>query len=618
MKNRSSFFPLSMWLLGGCLCCLSACRHESAPLAEPGAIEVTLSTASRIQTRVTDNRFEASDAVGLYLLQQPQTLDATRWADNVRFVFDGAGWQADAPLYYPPTTNPCDFYAYYPYRADALPTASSALACEVAADQRTTSAWQQSDLLVAEKFDVTPNPDPVPLVFKHRLTEVCIELLPGTGFATVDELAASQPEVRVKNTCLKGRYDLAAKTVSDLSASADIVPAGQWTVSGNRLVGKRAIVLPQTVAGDVPFVEVKAEGRTYAFFFGERHVLASATRQTCTLTLKKSATQGGIAGEVADWENDEALEGDLVETEIDEPDPASGNYVFAVPDFADSEVYRAMVGGKVVAEICREYLRADGVNSRAVVAYPVTDNVADLGRGRVLQLLDADTGLARTDAVHGGLVAWNVAANALNYTAGTEHARTAVYYSSAEGLTFAALEGANPVDPTPYRLDDGRDGASYPVVKVAAQYWMGSNLAAESCVDGTSLLRADSDADWSAALSGKKPAYCVKNGNHYYTYAAATVAGIAPEGWALPTYSQWMALGTYVNNEGALLASWEGCSNLTGLSVEATKQRNTDGSYTTSNAAYFWCVEMGVVIYSKVASDRYQNTGNSIRLIRVE
>lgn len=617
MKNRSSFFPLSMWILGGCLCCLSACRHESAPLAEPGAIEVTLSAASRIQTRVTDNRFEASDAVGLYLLQQPQTLDATRWADNVRFVFDGAGWQADAPLYYPPTTDPCDFYAYYPYRADALPTASSALACEVAADQRTTSAWQQSDLLVAEKFDVTPSPDPVPLVFKHRLTEVCIELLPGTGFATVDELAASQPEVRVKNTCLKGRYDLAAKTVSDLSASADIVPAGQWTVSGDRLVGKRAIVLPQTVAGDVPFVEVKAEGRTYAFFFGERHVLASATRQTCTLTLKKSATQGGIAGEVADWENDEALEGDLVETEIDEPDPASGNYVFAVPDFADSEVYRAMVGGKVVAEICREYLRADGVNSRAVVAYPVADNVADLGRGRVLQLLDAD-GQPAAGAVHGGKVAWDVDANVLNYTAGTENARTAVYYSSAEGLAFAALEGANPVDPTPYRLDDGRDGVSYPIVKVATQYWMGSNLKAEAYVDGTSLLRADSDTDWTKDVSNKKSAYCVKDGNHYYTYAAATATGIAPEGWGLPTYNQWMALGTYVNNEGALLTAWEGSSNLTGMSVEATKQRENTGTYTTGTAAYFWHKNGGMAITTKIQHISSQNTGNSIRLIRCE
>ncbi|MGN0036483.1 MAG: fimbrillin family protein [Bacteroidaceae bacterium] len=617
MKNRSSFFRLSSWLLGGCLCCLSACRHESAPLAEPGAIEVSLSAASHIQTRVTDNRFEASDAVGLYLLQQPQTLDATRWADNVRFVFDGAGWQADAPLYYPPTTDPCDFYAYYPYRADALPAASSALACEVAADQRTPSAWQQSDLLVAEKFGVTPSPDPVPLVFKHRLTEVCVELLPGTGFASVEELAASQPEVRVKNTCLKGRYDLAAKTVTDLNASADIVPAGQWTVSGDRLVGKRAIVLPQTVAGDVPFVEVTAEGRTYAFFFGERHVLASATRQTCTLTLKKAATQGGIAGEVADWENDEALEGDLVETETDEPDPASGNYVFAVPDFADSEVYQAMVGGKVVAEICREYLRADGVNARAVVAYPVADGATDLTQGFVLQLLDAD-GQPAAGAVHGGKVAWDVDANVLNYTAGTENARTKIHYSRLLGLTSETLKGANPVDPTPYRLDDGRNGTSYPIVKVATQYWMGSNLKAEACVDGTSLLRADSDTDWTKAVSDKTPAYCVKDGNYYYTYAAATATGIAPDGWALPTLGEWMALGTYVNNEGALLTAWEGSSNLTGMSIGLTRQRNTDGTFTTGTAAYFWNTTCGIAVYTKVISDRYLNTGNSIRFIRAK
>lgn len=610
-KNNTKMLALCAFL-----CALSACRNQTVEvLTEDEPIPVAIAPLSHIQSRVADGAFEADDAIGLYLLVQPGQLTDARHVDNMRFRYDGSSWMPDRTVYYPSAEDACDFLAYYPYREEAFAEGTSRMVCEVAADQSDAQAYSRSDFLVAEKTSVVPSADAVPLVFKHKLAEIHIEIKPGTAFASVEELLAASPQVTVKGVCLQGTFDFATKDFTDCTNPSDVLPAGQLTVEDDRLSGKRAIVIPQEVAGDHPLVEVKAGGKSYRFTFGEKHTIAPSGKEIYTLTLKRSAPEGIIQTEIADWEGSSSFEGDLNEDATTGPG-ASYAYSLPLPDFSASSVYRAMDGDRPVAEVCKEYLSSTDVACQAIVVYPVADGKADLAKGYVARLLD-EAGREQDGNLHGGSATWDMAANALTYRAGTE-AAAGIFVKEDGTFVSASVAESMPLTLEPVVVADGReDGTIYPVVKVATQYWLGKNLAARSFNDGTALPSSDAASDWAACITGSEAAYSVHASNHYYTFAAAS-GDIAPQGWKVPELDDWTMLRDYVGNDAALIAAWDGGSNLTGLSITTSGYRDKSGTYSTSaNTAYFWHTQGGVAIYAGgIIEDRFVNQGDCIRCIR--
>ena len=152
-------------------------------------------------------------------------------------------------------------------------------------------------------------------------------------------------------------------------------------------------------------------------------------------------------------------------------------------------------------------------------------------------------------------------------------------------------------------LTDARDGKSYKTVKIGSRTWMAENLnfATDSsfCYDDV-------------------PANCAKYGRLYQEFDAEVAC---PEGWALPTESDWSDLVNtakteFGDNNGSLRAVGEWENTIFGDNVIATNASGfsaVPGGYRASTGecdgegkkAYFWGVSGNTLTYAWILSNQY-------------
>ena len=72
--------------------------YKDIPIAISAQI---LQVETQVHTRTTNNAFDENDAIGLYVLAQPETIGGVRHIDNMRFVYSSAGFMPDEEIYSP-------------------------------------------------------------------------------------------------------------------------------------------------------------------------------------------------------------------------------------------------------------------------------------------------------------------------------------------------------------------------------------------------------------------------------------------------------------------------------------------------------------------------------------
>lgn len=93
------------------------------------------------------------------------------------------------------------------------------------------------------------------------------------------------------------------------------------------------------------------------------------------------------------------------------------------------------------------------------------------------------------------------------------------------------------------------EGNNYKTVKIGDQWWMAENLKTTKYNDGTSIPNVTSDGTWALMASG---AYCwynndIANKSIYgalYNWHTANTQKLCPEGWHVPSDSEWTTLAT--------------------------------------------------------------------------
>lgn len=127
-------------------------------------------------------------------------------------------------------------------------------------------------------------------------------------------------------------------------------------------------------------------------------------------------------------------------------------------------------------------------------------------------------------------------------------------------------------------------------VKIGEQIWMEANLNVSTFRNGDSIPEARTKEAWREASNKRKPAWCYYNndpangekyGKLYNWYAVNDSRGLAPEGWRIPSDTDWNQLVLFLGGKkgaGAKLKStsgWKGegngtnSSNFAGLSCGA-------------------------------------------------
>ena len=208
-------------------------------------------------------------------------------------------------------------------------------------------------------------------------------------------------------------------------------------------------------------------------------------------------------------------------------------------------------------------------------------------------------------------------------------------------------------------LTDDRDGQTYKTVKIGDQWWMAENLNFDPGQGGSD----DAKYDWSWCYKDNAD-NCVKYGR-LYTWAAAIdsvklatdvenpldcgygkvcglasadsatlIQGICPNGWHLPSETEWEKLFEVVGGQstaGNVLKSqtgWESKNGTDafGFSAVSAGHRNVFGAY-NGNAAYFWgsteanryyaCHMYLEYNYDNAALTRYDKfLGHSVRCVK--
>ena len=96
-------------------------------------------------------------------------------------------------------------------------------------------------------------------------------------------------------------------------------------------------------------------------------------------------------------------------------------------------------------------------------------------------------------------------------------------------------------------------------VKIGEQEWMSKNLNVDHFRNGDIILEAKTDEEWEKAGKENRPAWCYydndisngeKYGKLYNWYAVNDPRGLAPEGWQVPTDSEWTVLTIYLSADG--------------------------------------------------------------------
>ena len=137
-------------------------------------------------------------------------------------------------------------------------------------------------------------------------------------------------------------------------------------------------------------------------------------------------------------------------------------------------------------------------------------------------------------------------------------------------LWISSCEKAEEESKAPLPTVADYDGNVYYTAKIGDQWWMTSNLKTTHYADGTEIPMVESTSDWES-LDVKSPAYCYYDNNPYeaaftygalYTWAAAMngaassnafpaeIQGVCPDGWHLPSDSEWKALEMHLGMRG--------------------------------------------------------------------
>ena len=202
--------------LGMALC--AACSDSDVGGLTGDANEANFSaTIGELQTRVTDNAWDETDAIGVYALKAGNTLSDGAIHDgksNVKYTTTGNGTfkPAGAPITFP-ESGELDFVSYYPFK-------SAITNYKYSIDVSTQSNLAAIDLLYSDnaKGESIAKQN-VALSFKHMLSKLVFSVGLDNDLTSLEGLSVS-----INNVVVDGELSLANGTVAIGASKKKITP----------------------------------------------------------------------------------------------------------------------------------------------------------------------------------------------------------------------------------------------------------------------------------------------------------------------------------------------------------------------------------------------------------
>ena len=264
-------------------------------------------------TRVNDNGFCDGDYMGVYIVDYkggtPGTLQVRgNRGDNVRYTFDEANykWVPAYDVYWKDKHTHIDVYGYYPF---ASPESIDDYQFEVQRDQNRPAengilgGYEASDFLWGRLTDIAPTSNTIRLLLKHIMSNACVTLVEGEGFAE-GEWASTEKSVLTANVARKASINLSDGTVKvagevEQTATIPSHTDDEW----------RTIVVPQTVSAGTTLFSITIGGLPYKFTKSENLTYVAGKMMKFGIKVDKKAGSGQykltlISESITPWEND--------------------------------------------------------------------------------------------------------------------------------------------------------------------------------------------------------------------------------------------------------------------------------------------------------------------------
>ncbi|MEG2127321.1 MAG: fimbrillin family protein [Bacteroides sp.] len=536
MKTKLSF-SCGLFTIALATIFTTACVNgitEKEETAIPGDIPIRIAAQiGDLRTRITDNKFDAKDVIGLYVLPESKVLTDERYIDNMRFSCKNGKFVPDDEIFYP-QTGKCDFISYYPYQANAISKTSSTLPISVKTNQDDPTAYDASNFMTAKSTDLSPSKTAVKLIHEHKLCQVNFTLKSSSD--DVSDNIAENITLTINNVCTQATYNFSSGEISSPSHPQDITPNGKWIINGptNQLSGKKALLIPQEVKECTFTLQIK--DKQFTGSFPTNLQLNSGESVNLGLTYKSQTGISEVGFGIGEWQS-----GNDSETTLEEK--KNSEYItLANLDFTKTSVYNIVSADKtVLAEVCQEYLNGD-INAQAIVLYPANSKTT----GTLLQVM------SKSENICGGTITWDAETNSFTQKAGTHAPITRFYVTDEGAFVFEKPATSQLISAKGSTLADTRGNEShrYPIVKIGTQYWMRENLKATTYTDGNEL------------------AHFIHEKEVFYPNSVVSSNITAPTGWEIPNETEWKKLINYVNNDASKLkaGTWKTSSDITAAS----------------------------------------------------
>ena len=541
METRFQRFSVMAFVAAslGLTACINSIKQD---IPTEGEIPINFSVKiEKASTKVANNVFEDGDELGLFAMLSGNDITEERYIDNLQLKSDGGeSLIPERDVFYPEGEGVAlDFISYYPYQAGSISTGDSKLTISVQTNQSKEGNYSASDFLVATKDNVKSSSKDVQLKFKHKLTNIKLTIIPGED-EDIEEMLENAPTIIATGFCSQAEYDFLEDEFTPTGQCYDITPSGEWEEDHGKLVGKEFIIIPQAI-GEEQTLQMEWNGRVYTCAMPKIEETDGNTQYEIEIEATENTSHllSGIVASIEDW----PVPAEKKET--DNTRPYAAMHLSALT-FRPSNVYHIHSGGKIIAEICKEYLQSDDLTTQAIVSYPIKANeTADLSKGTVLQLLDIE------EDINGGTLEWDLEDNTFTYDEGDSPRLQQICYDEQGNVLIEQTEEAVNINAIAYTLRDTRDSENikqYPIVKIGTQYWMRSNLQATMYRD-----RAPIDKQ---TTQGTEAGYFTKDGEEYFYNGYVLEAEgkyLAPDGWRIPSEEDWGMLDEYVEGDVSLL-----------------------------------------------------------------
>ncbi len=299
---------------------MASCNKESAETPEttdPTApVAATFSAASI--TRVTDNKWDTGDKIGISMTKEDSKTLADGDYENVSYTVSDAENGKFSPtavespavaetIYFPVDGTTVDFYAYYPQS-------------EINSDKDITVSVAEQDYAHIDLVAATASASKTTLTvqftgddnaFKHQLSKLTMNIVAGDG---IDDLTGIVTTIKGQYTTAK--FNIYTFTISDKSISKDTdqndIDIETTTPTYNTTKSEAytsAILIPTSkIAGST--IEFAVGGNTY-YLDTKDFVFTQGCEHTYEITLTK--TEPVVSGStISGWgDGDEISDGKL-------------------------------------------------------------------------------------------------------------------------------------------------------------------------------------------------------------------------------------------------------------------------------------------------------------------